>query len=130
MYNSIPISSILFWLVFLIGAGIIFIGIRFFFAPRLAARDFGVPELEGETTAYMWTKAIRDIVSGLLIFALLWLKVSPIVLGSFILIATLIPIVDAANVWTHARPRNVGAFSIHAGTALFMAILGIFLLRA
>jgi hypothetical protein len=74
-YTYLTANSILFWLIALIAAGIIFIGARFIVAPFPAARDFGVPASETATSTYLWTKGTRDIVSGLLVIGLLWLKV-------------------------------------------------------
>jgi hypothetical protein len=44
-------NSVLFWLVALIAAGIIFIGARFLFAPLAAAEGFGVPATGTHTFA-------------------------------------------------------------------------------
>jgi len=123
-------GSILFWLVLLIAVGIILIGARFILSPLPAARDFGVPADANERPAYLWAKGTRDIVSGLLTIGLLWLRVSPEVIAVFILIASLIPLADAVNVYIHVRTGNMTAISIHGGTALFMWLLAGFLLRA
>ena len=123
-------GSILFWLVLLIAIGIIFIGTRFILSPIRAANDFGVPSDANSRPAYLWAKGMRDIVSGLLAIGLLWLKVSPEVIAMFILIASLIPLADAVNVYAHVRARNKIAIAIHGGTALFMWLLAFFLLRA
>ena len=122
-------QSVLFWLIALIAIGIIVIGARFIVAPRPAARDFGVPAAETETLTYLWTKGTRDIVSGLLLAGLLWLKVSSIVIAVFLVIASLIPIGDLLNVYANVRTRNVPALIIHGGTALYMCILAAILLR-
>jgi hypothetical protein len=122
-------NSVLFWLVVLIAVGIIFIGARFIVAPRRAARDFGVPASESEQLTYLWTKGTRDIVSGLLLIGLLWLRVSSAVLAAFLFIASLIPFGDMLNVYSHVRRRNLPALLIHGGTALFMCVLATLLLR-
>ena len=64
-------KSILFWLVALIAAGIIFIGVRFIVSPRVGATGFGVPAAENQTFAYLWAKGTRDIVYGLLLIVFL-----------------------------------------------------------
>ncbi len=122
-------GSILFWLTALIGAGIIFIGARFIFAPRAAALGFGVPASQNQEFTYLWTKGTRDIVSGLFVLGLLLLKVDSAVLGTFLLIASLIPVGDFLNVYAHVRTRNVPALLIHGGTALFMWVLAALILR-
>lgn len=121
-------NTTLFWLVALIAAGIIFIGIRFIVAPLVGANGFGVPVEENQTFAYLWAKGTRDIVSGLFLIVLLWLKVSRRVLAAFIFVASLVPIGDALNVYANVGANNVSALMIHAGTALFMIILATFLL--
>jgi hypothetical protein len=119
----------MFWLVGLIAIGIIFIGVRFIVAPLPAARDFGVPASETDKFTYLWTKGTRDIVSGLLVIGLLWLKVSSAVMAAFLFIASLIPFGDLINVYAHAKTKNVAALMIHGGTAVFMCVLAVFLLR-
>lgn len=123
-------ASVLFWLVLLIALGIIFIGARFILSPLRAAHDFGVPERENAGSTYLWAKGTRDVVSGLIAIGLLWLRVRPEVIAVFILIASLIPLGDLLNVYAHMRGRNPLALFIHGGTALFMWVLGMFLLRA
>ena len=122
-------NSILFWLVVLIAAGIIFIGVRFIVAPLVGATGFGVPSTENQTVAYLWAIGTRDIVSGLFLIVFLWLKVNRRVLAAFIFVASLIPIGDALNVYANVGATNLTALVIHVGTALFMIILATFLLR-
>lgn len=121
-------NTTLFWLVALIAAGIIFIGIRFIIAPLVGANGFGVPVEGNQTFAYLWAKGTRDIVSGLFLMVFLWLKVSRRVLAAFIFVASLIPIGDALNVYANVRANNVSALMIHGGTAMFMITLATFLL--
>lgn len=127
--SYVTADSVLFWLVALLGIGIIFIGARFIVAPLAAARDFGVPATQTEKPTYLWAKGTRDIVSGLLVIGLLWLKVNSGVLATFLFIASLIPIGDLLNVYVQVRLGNVAALIIHGGTALFMCVLASLLLR-
>jgi hypothetical protein len=124
-------NSVLFWLTGLIAVGIIFIGIRFLFDPFRAALDFGVPAYGSPTLAYFWTKGSRDIVSGLLLASLLWLGVGRVVTATFLFVAALIPISDFLNVYinTHSHSQASGAMMIHGGTAVFMIVLALFILR-
>lgn len=126
--NYLKANTTLFWLVALIAAGIIFIGIRFIVAPLVGANGFGVPVEENQTFAYLWAKGTRDIVSGLFLIVFLWLKVSRRVLAAFIFVASLVPIGDALNIYANVGANNVSALMIHGGTALFMIILATFLL--
>jgi Domain of unknown function (DUF4267) len=122
----LTVTSVLFWLVALIAAGIIFIGARFIVAPLPAAKGFGVPASKTEQSTYLWTKGTRDIVSGLLVIGLLWLKVSV----AFLFIASLIPLGDLLNVYAHVGTKNVPALAIHGGTAVVMCVLAALVLHA
>ena len=121
--RDLKANSILFWLVALIAVGIIFIGARFFVLPLPAAEAFGVPAEGTRTLAYLWAKGTRDIVSGLLVIALLWLRVGRRVLAVFIGVAALIPIGDFINVYLNVGANNPMALAIHGGTAVFMLVL-------
>src|SRR5215472_1678755 len=92
-------APILFWMIVLLAAGIIFIGIRFLAAPITAAAAFGVPARATTQMAYLWAKGTRDIVSGLLLFGLLGMRVRPRVISVFTLVAVLIPVADFVNVY-------------------------------
>ena len=122
-------GSLPFWLVLLVAAGIIAIGARFIVSPSRAATDFGSPVGERENIAYLWAKGTRDIVSGLLVLGLLWLRVRPDVMGTFMIVASLIPLGDLLNVYIHGHGRNRGAIWIHGATALFMWLLAACLLN-
>ena len=121
--RDLKANSILFWLVALIAVGIIFIGTRFLVLPLPAAEAFGVPAEGTRTLAYLWAKGTRDIVSGLLVIALLWLRVGRRVLAVFIGVAALIPIGDFINVYLNVGANNPMALAIHGGTAVFMLVL-------
>lgn len=120
-------NSALFWLVVVIGAGIVFIGVRFLVDPSAGAAGFGVPADGMPTMAYLWAKGVRDIVSGLLLFMLLAMNAGRRVVGGFVLAATLIPVGDFANVYLNGG--SSGALMIHGGTAAFMLVLGALLWR-
>ena len=120
-------APLLFWMVVLLAVGIIFIGVRFLAAPITAAAAFGVPADATTQIAYLWAKGARDIVSGLLLLALLGMRVRPRVISVFILVAVLIPVADFVNVYLNMG--YVSALAIHAGTAAFMVILAALLWR-
>ncbi len=115
-------TSIGFYLSALIAAGIIFIGGRFLVAPSLAAAAYGVPAgTEPRSRAYLSTKGIRDIASGLFIVIFIaYGAVHP--LGWFMLAASIIPIGDAAIVLRHGGSRAT-AFGVHGVTAAVMLII-------
>ena len=101
------VANIGFYLSAVIAAGIVFIGSRFLLAPSLAAAGYGVPAgTEPHSRAYLSAKGIRDIASGL-VAAMLIAYGSAHALGWFMLIATIIPIADAAIVLQQGGRRAV-----------------------
>jgi hypothetical protein len=114
----------------LIGAGIIFIGARALWAPRAAA-GFGIPGTPTEDPtfrAWLSTKAVRDIASGLFVFILL-AGATPHLLGWFMLAATVIPVGDALTVLRSKGPK-AAAYGIHGATAAVMLAISVLLLVA
>jgi hypothetical protein len=112
----------------LIGAGIIFIGARFFVAPRVAAAGYGVqPDLSQKATgAYLSVKGVRDIASGLIVFILMAAGATHL-LGWVILAYTIIPLADTAIVLGHGGPKSI-AWGVHGLTAVVMLITSALLL--
>jgi hypothetical protein len=101
----------------LIGLGIIFIGARFLLAPEVAAAGFGLPaSAAGDAGAYLSTKGVRDIASGLFVLALLATRQTR-ALGLVLLVASLIPLGDMAVVLARGGPPSI-AFGVHGGTAI------------
>ena len=112
----------------LIGAGIVFIGARFIVAPRVAATGYGVlPDL-GKRSAgtYLRVKGVRDIASGLVVFALMAAGATH-PLGWMMLAATVIPLGDAAIVLGYGGPKSI-AYGVHGVTAAVMLITSALLL--
>jgi hypothetical protein len=107
----------------LIGAGIIFVGLRFLLVPRPAAAAYGVavrPDVGG-ASAFLAVKAVRDIGSGLITFALLF-GAGPAALGWFMLAAAVIPVGDMLIVLRYQGPKAV-AYGIHGATAVVMVVI-------
>ena len=112
----------------LIGVGIIFIGARFIIAPRVAAAGYGVQsDLSQQSAgAYLSVKGVRDIASGLIVFALMATGATH-PLGWMMLAATVIPMGDAAIVLRHGGPKSI-ALGVHGLTAVVMLITSALLL--
>lgn len=113
----------------LIGAGIIFIGLREFWAPQSAA-GFGIPGTPTQDRnfqAWLHVKAVRDIASGVFIFILI--AATSHLLGYFMLAATAIPVGDAAIVLRSKGPK-AAVYGIHGATAVVMLIISLLLLAA
>jgi Domain of unknown function (DUF4267) len=121
-------TAIAYTLAGLIGAAIIFIGARFIVAPRVAAAGYGVqPDLSQRSAgAYLSAKGVRDVASGLIVFALMAAGAAHS-LGWMMLAATIIPVGDATIVLGHGGPKSI-AFGVHGVTAIVMLITSALLL--
>ncbi|QDY77916.1 DUF4267 domain-containing protein [Streptomyces qinzhouensis] len=114
----------------LIGAGVIFVGARTFWAPQ-AAVGFGIPGTRVEDRAFRaWlsVKAVRDMASGLFILILL-AGATPHLLGWFMLAAAVIPVGDALIVLRSNGPK-AAVYGIHGSAAVVMLAVGVLLLVA
>ncbi|MEV1145722.1 DUF4267 domain-containing protein [Micromonospora sp. NPDC049799] len=111
----------------LIGAGIILIGVREFWAPQAAA-GFGIPNTPTEDPnfqAWLAVKAVRDIASGVFIFILL-VGATPHLLGWFMLAAAGMPAGDALIVLRSKGPKAT-AYGVHGATAAVMLAISVLL---
>ena len=100
--------------------GIIFIGMRYLANPLTMAPNFGLPLPEAGPNIPWWLrlKGVRDIVSGLLVLAVMaW--GGPRALGVVLLIEALIPIGDMSLILA-ARGRASTAYGVHGLTAVLM----------
>jgi Domain of unknown function (DUF4267) len=105
------------------GVGIMFIGVRYLTAPVASAAGFGFSSQPGaDVSAWLNIKGIRDVVSGLVVFALLATGQLHMV-GLFVLVAALIPLGDCLTVLRYGGSRAL-AYGMHGGTALAMVIIG------
>jgi hypothetical protein len=104
----------------LLGAGIIVIGARFLFVPQVAAAQYGVTsEQDGPASdPYLAAKGVRDIASGVVVFALLAAD-KPHALGRYLGAYSITPIGDAINVLRNNGPKAT-AYGVHGSTAAVM----------
>jgi hypothetical protein len=113
----------------LIGAAfILYIGISYLIAPEATAAGFGLPAWPtGQAAAFMNLKGVRDLVSGLIVLALLATR-QRFALGVVTLVIALVPVGDMLTVlrWNGS---TAAAFGIHGLTAALVAITGALLLR-
>ncbi|MER5627861.1 DUF4267 domain-containing protein [Streptosporangium sp. NPDC002544] len=124
------LSTIATVLAGLIGAGVIVMGARAFWAPQ-AAVGFGIPDTPTEDRsfqAWLSVKGVRDIASGLFILIVLVGGTTQL-LGWFMLAAGFIPIGDALIVLRSNGPK-AAAYGIHGATAVVMLAIGALLLIA
>jgi hypothetical protein len=114
-------------LAVLLALGFLYIGASFLIAPLAASRGFGFKShVTSEVTPWLHIKGPRDIVSGLLVGAML-LLVGPGACAIVLLIEALIPVGDAAMIIRH-HGSLAAAIGIHLATAVAMVIAAIFLL--
>jgi Domain of unknown function (DUF4267) len=100
----------------LLGAGIIVIGTRFLAVPQAAAAQYGITTEQG--APYLAAKGVRDIASGVVVFALLAAG-KPHILGRYLAAYSIVPIGDAANVLRRGGPKAT-AYGVHGTTAAVM----------
>ena len=115
----------------LIAAAILFLGARFWLAPATASAAFGIagsPPPSTGLTAWLSVKGTRDIASGLFV-ALLMANGSSRLLGEFLIVASLIPLGDAASV-LRTGGKKAAAFGIHGATAVVMLATAALLISA
>jgi hypothetical protein len=105
----------------LIAGGIIFIGVREFFDPSAGALGYGVPLVDPRDGDLLAIKAVRDVVSGVVVFTLLGLgdrRALAYVVG----VLTLIPIFDGLVVLRHAGWIFTPVILVHWVTAAVMFV--------
>ena len=102
--------------------GIIVVGVMYLSNPRAATQSFGLPLPEEGANIAWWLrlKGTRDIVSGLVVLALMvWGE--PRMVGIVLLIEAMIPVGDMSVVLA-AKGSVKRAFGIHALTAVLMIV--------
>lgn len=107
----------------LVGVGIIPLGAMYLANPRGATQSFGLPlpEAGGNIAWWLRLKGTRDIVSGLVVLALIaW--GGPRMLGIVLAIEALIPLGDMSLILA-AKGSSTRALGVHGVTAILM-ILG------
>jgi Domain of unknown function (DUF4267) len=122
MESPVSITSLSGLLTIFVALGIIFIGVREFFYPSVAARGFGVPLLDPGDGDFVAIKAGRDIASGILALTFLGLR-NRTVLACAMAVLTLIPVFDGLIVLRHAVWTFTPIILIHWGTAVLMLVV-------
>lgn len=104
----------------LAAVGIIGIGVMYLLQPRVMTHNFGLPlpEEGRNTTWWLRLKGSRDIVSGLVVLALMvW--GSPVILGIVLLVEAIIPTGDMSLILA-AKGSTKTALGVHGLTAALM----------
>ena len=99
---------------------ILFIGLRFLFAPRSAAAGYGVPAKADGDPAYLTIKGLRDGSYGLVGLALLAFA-GPLAEAWFMVVVALVPLGDTLVVLRHGGTKAV-AFGVHFATAVTVLV--------
>ncbi|MGI4794704.1 MAG: DUF4267 domain-containing protein [Janthinobacterium lividum] len=117
-----------FGVALLAAVGIIGIGVMYLLQPRVMTHNFGLPLPEEGRNIVWWLrlKGPRDIVSGLVVLALMaW--GSPYLLGIILLIEAIVPIGDMSLILA-AKGSTKTALGVHGLTAALMILAAISLL--
>lgn len=112
----------------LVAIGIIGLGAMYLAGPRAATRSFGLPLPEVGTNIAWWLrlKGVRDIVSGLVVLALMvW--GGQRLLGIVLLVEALIPAGDMSLILA-AKGSVARALGIHGLTAALMVAAAVLLI--
>jgi hypothetical protein len=115
------------WLVLLLAAAFLAIGILFIAAPRPSAVLFGIPA-EGPAEPYIRAIGFRDLALALYLAGLTLLSTKravATVLGA----SVLIPICDIALVVLTTGLSSPGSFALHAAGGTALAILALWMRR-
>jgi hypothetical protein len=128
-YASLHKETAMHWfsvgVALLAAVGIIVTGVMYLSNPRAATRSFGLPLPEEGANIAWWLrlKGIRDVVSGLVVLALIvW--GGPRLLGIVLLIEAIIPVGDMSLILA-AKGSGKRALGIHGLTAALMILAAI-----
>lgn len=115
--------------VVLVSVVIMSIGLVYLLNPRAAVTGFGLPLPEAGANVDWWLrlKGVRDVVSGLLMLALLTWS-SPRIVGIGLLVQAMTPLGDMATI-LHAKGSRKHAFGMHGLTATLMIVAAIALIQ-
>lgn len=110
--------------------GIIAIGLMYLANPQGATQSFGLPRPEQGPNVAWWLrlKGVRDVVSGLVVLALMaW--GGPRMVGLVLLIEAIIPVGDMSLILA-ARGSTARALGVHGLTAALMIAAAIALIAS
>ena len=125
LHSVIPIS-----LAVLVSIAILVIGCFYIAVPQRVLGSFGLqpPAMDAKTRAWLHTKGIRDVASGLAVLTLL-LTTNSNTVGILLLVLAVIPFGDMCNILL-SNGRKATAFSVHGLTCCVMILAGLLLIHA
>lgn len=115
------------WLTFLSGAMLVFIGLRFFAIPQVAETAFGINTQTNGDFSFHYIKGGRDLVSGSMFIVLLLIKEYR-ALGLMLLIGAIIPSVDLWVVTSHPGYETARIYP-HLSAIILCLVLGWYYVR-
>ena len=116
----------LYWLYAALTLGILLAGVIAVFDPFIASVLFGRPVKTVDDYTWVRLAGMRDIAIGMIFAAMLVIKEQRTA-GVLVLLTIVVPVGDAFTVFS-ARGASYQVF-IHGGAAIFMAVLGMLLLK-
>ena|ERR1700722_7480709 len=116
----------LYWLYAALTLGILLAGVIAVFDPFVASVLFGRPVKTVDDYTWVRLAGMRDIAIGMIFAAMLVIKEQRTA-GVLVLLTIVVPVGDAFTVFS-ARGASYQVF-IHGGAAIFMAVLGMLLLK-
>ncbi|WP_158750303.1 DUF4267 domain-containing protein [Acidobacterium sp. S8] len=126
MPRDFDLKSPLYWLCGAFALGLLLIGLLALIAPHNAAALFGMPVTTIDALPWVRLAGIRDIALSLMLLAIMAMKAGRIA-GILILLMIVVPLTDATTVFTQSGLTY--QVLLHAGSIIFMAILGLLLIR-
>ncbi len=119
-------TKISYTIAFLLGLGMIFLGVRFFLSPEAATAGYGIHFNAQGDYSFQYIKGIRDIFSGLLICVFVLMNERR-ALGVTLLAGTMIPVADMLIVLSKSYNGVLQAMP-HISAIIICAVFGIILL--
>jgi hypothetical protein len=119
-------TKISYTIAFLLGLGMIFLGVRFFLSPEAATAGFGIHFDAHGDYSFQYMKGIRDIFSGLLICVFVLMNQRQ-ALGVTLLAGTMIPVNDMLIVLSKSYNGVLQAMP-HILAIIICSVFGIILL--
>ncbi len=107
---------------FLLGLGMIFLGVRFYFSPEMATTGFGIRFNAQGDYSFHYIKGIRDVFSGLLICVFVLLREKR-ALGLTLSAGTIIPLNDMLIVFSK-HYNNISQAIPHMIAAVICLVAG------